>query len=67
MATPDTSAGRLIITDIIPAIAELRSQYNIKFTTMFSYHLLLEHGIPLHITSSNISNSDKFFDVISFK
>jgi hypothetical protein len=67
MATSDTSAGRFIITDIIPAIAELRSQYNIKFTTMFSYHLMLEHGIPLHITSSNISNSDNFFDGISFK
>jgi hypothetical protein len=67
MAAPDTSAGRLIITDIIPAISKLRSQFNIKFSTMFSYHLMLEHGTPLHFTSANISNSDQFFDAISFK
>jgi len=67
MAAPDTLAGRLIVTDIIPAIAKLRSQFDVKFTTMFSYHLILEHGNPLHITSANISNSDKFFDSIAFK
>jgi hypothetical protein len=67
MAAPDTLAGRLIIKDIIPAIVKLRSQFNIKFTTMFSYHLLLEHGYPLHITSANILDSDKFFDSIAFK
>jgi hypothetical protein len=67
MATPDTLEGRLIITDIIPAIVKLRSQYDIKFTTMFSYHVLLERGNPLHITSADITSSDKFFDSISFK
>lgn len=68
IATPDTLEGRLIITDIIPAIVKLRSQYNIKFTTMFSYHVLLEHGNqPLYITSADITSSDKFFDSIAFK
>lgn len=67
MAAPDTTAGRLIITDIIPAIAKLRRLYDIKFTTMFSYHLILEQEFPLYITSANISESDKFFDRIAFK
>ena len=67
MATIDTLAGKLIITDIIPAIAKLRSLFDIKFTTMFSYHLLLQFRHPLHITSSNISKSDEFFDSIAFK
>jgi hypothetical protein len=67
MPTPDTSEGRMIITDIIPAIVKLRSQYDIKFTTMFSYHVLLEHGNPLYITSADITSSDKFFDSIAFK
>ena len=67
-STPDTVEGRLIITDIIPAIVKLRSQYNIKFTTMFSYHILLEHGNhPLYITSADITSSDKFFESIAFK
>ena len=67
MATSDTSEGRFIITDIIPAIAKLRSQYDIKFTTMFSYQVLLEHDNPLYITSADITSSDKFFDSIAFK
>jgi len=67
MAAPDTTAGRLIISEVIPAIAKLRSQYDIKFTTMFSYHLMLERNIPLHITSGDISVSDNFFDSIAFK
>jgi hypothetical protein len=67
MAPPDTIAGQLIIADMIPAIAKLRSQYNIKFTTMFSYHLMLEINIPLYITSANLLDSDKFFDSIAFK
>jgi hypothetical protein len=67
MAALDTLAGKLVITDIIPAIAKLRSQIDIKFTTMFSYHQMLEHGNALHITSANILNSDAFFDSIAFK
>jgi hypothetical protein len=63
----DTVEGRLVITDIIPAITQLRSQYDIKFTTMFSYHLLLEYGNPLYIKTSDIKSSDKFFDSIAFK
>ena len=67
MATSDTIEGHLIITDIIPAIAKLCSQHNIKFTTMFSYHILLEHCDPLYITSTDIISSGKFFDRIAFK
>ena len=67
MATPDTLEGSLIITDIIPAIVKLHSQYDIKFTTIFSYHILLEHDNPLYITSADITSLDKFFDSIAFK
>lgn len=67
MVALDSLAGKLIITDIIPAIAKLQSQFDIKFTTMFSSHLLLKYGYPLHITSANISNSDNFFDSIAFE
>jgi hypothetical protein len=67
MAAPDTVAGQLIITEVIPVIAKLRSQYGIKFTTMFSYHLMQESHIPLHIMSANISDSDNFFNSIAFK
>ena len=61
MATSDTLEGHLIITDIIPAIYKLQSQYNIKFTTMFSYHILLEHHI------SRYYKLGQFFDSIAFK
>ena len=67
MNTQDTLEGHLIITDIIPAIVMLRSQYDIKFTTMFSYQVLMEHDNPLYITSADIRSSDKFFDSIAFK
>ena len=67
MATSDTIEGHLIITDIIPAITKLCSQHNIKFTTMFSYHILLKHCDPLYITSTDIISSGKFFDRIAFK
>jgi hypothetical protein len=67
MAALGSIAGDLIISDVIPAIIKLRSQYDIKFTTMFSYHLILKHNNPLYITSANIVNSDAFFDSIAFK
>ncbi|KJA18012.1 hypothetical protein HYPSUDRAFT_205741 [Hypholoma sublateritium FD-334 SS-4] len=64
--TNDTPAGRLIISDIIPAVAKLRAQFNIKFTTMFAYTVLLDFKQPLTIMSDNIVASDGFFDSIAF-
>lgn len=63
----DTPAGRLIISDIIPAVAKLRAQFNIKFTTMFAYTVLLDFKQPLTIMSDNIVASDGFFDSIAFE
>lgn len=56
-----------MIADIIPAVSKLRQEFDIKFTTMFSYHLLIEHGYPVYIKSSDLLMSDAFFDSIAFK
>ncbi|KJA12583.1 hypothetical protein HYPSUDRAFT_60352, partial [Hypholoma sublateritium FD-334 SS-4] len=64
--TNDTPAGRLIISDIIPAVAKLRAQFNIKFTTMFAYTVLIDFKQPLTIMSDDIVASDGFFDSIAF-
>lgn len=63
----DTKEGRLIAEFVIPAINKLRLQFSIKFTNMFSYHLLLEYRHPIYILSNDLVSSDTFFDSISFK
>ena len=63
----DTPAGRLIISDIIPAISILCSKFSIKFTTMFASTMLRDFSQPLTVMSDNIIASDAFFDCIAFE
>ena len=64
-----TPTGELVIQDIIPAIARLRTMYDIKFSTMFSSALLerVKNPNQLHFTSSDLRASDLFFDSISME
>ncbi|KAF8952215.1 hypothetical protein BDZ97DRAFT_1931131 [Flammula alnicola] len=64
--TQDTPAGRLIVSDIIPAIAKLQSLFDINFTTMFSYDMLKEYRQPMTVQSADLASSDRFFDSIAF-
>lgn len=63
----DTSEGRMIIQTIIPAIAKLRSLFNLNMTSIFSYQLLLENGFPVTLKASELKESDRLFDNISYK
>lgn len=64
LETPD---GRIVIRTIIPAIAQLRALFDLNMTNIFSCHLLLENGFPMTLKASNIKESDKLFDNISYK
>ena len=64
-----TLEGQLVIEDIIPAVAELRSRYDIAFSTMFSPVLLerVKNPEELYFTSSDLRASDLFFDSLAMK
>ena len=58
-----------MIEDIIPAIAKLRSMFDIKFSTMFASGLLESVKNPMgrSFTSSDFEASDLFFDSLAMK
>lgn len=62
--TQDDALGRLVLDTIIPAVASLRSQVRIKFSTMFSLELLEQAGIAGDIDCGNLDESDRFFEGI---
>lgn len=63
----DSSYGRLIVSDIIPAISMLQKQFSLKFTTMFAYTILLDLQQPLSILSDDIEASDRLFDSVIYE
>ena len=63
----DTSEGCTVIRTIIPAITKLRSLFDLDMTSIFSYHLLQENGFPMMFKASELRESDRLFDDISYK
>jgi hypothetical protein len=55
------------VKKIVPAIALLREHHNISLKTMFPEHLLAPQEAILDLTISNIVESDRFFDTMTFK
>ena len=63
----DAPEGRIVIRTIIPAITKLRSLFDLNMTSIFSYHLLEENGFPMTFKASELRESDRLFNNISYK
>ena len=63
----DTECGQLVIQDIIPAIAAMRQDYRMSFSSMLSETLLTQLGILPTVEIGNLEESDRLFDNLTFK
>lgn len=68
-------AGQCVRTAIIPAIATLRDRHRLKFSTLFSPHLLVnlldegsDKGLDAHLDiSEDLDISDAFFNSMTLR
>jgi hypothetical protein len=60
-------SGQLVKKHIIPAIAFLRSRFNIQLSTMFSVDYLQTHGQPSSVLSADFEACDKFYRSIAME
>jgi hypothetical protein len=62
-----TAMGRRIVNSLIPTITHLRNKYPVSFSTMFSYNILQELGLPSTINCGDMEASKRFFETFLSK
>lgn len=64
----DDNLGKLVIQDIIPAIAHLRQKHRLMFSAFFQPDLMFSSGIvPDIVEVGDLLRSDEFFNSIQYK
>ncbi|KAF8228232.1 hypothetical protein L208DRAFT_1292570, partial [Tricholoma matsutake] len=59
--------GQRIVNSLIPTITHLRNTYPVSFSSMFSYDILQELGLPFTINCGDMEASDCFFETFLSK
>lgn len=67
LACTDTSEGKKVIHDIIPAMVKLRGLFEIELSTMLSPEILEAIDEPVAVKSSDLKATDDLFDSLEFE
>jgi hypothetical protein len=59
--------SRRVVNFLIPTITHLRNTCQMSFTSMFSYNILQELGLPSTINCGDMEASDCFFETFLSK